>query len=314
MTEATCNVEGCDKPVRGHGVCRNHLYRLQKYGDPLGGMPPKPTSCKIDGCDKPRKGGGWCAMHYQRWMRHGDPLKILYLQPAKTCSIDGCDDIVQGRGWCNKHWLRWKRHGDPLAGGPAKVDMATNLGRTCSIEGCDKPARARGWCATHHARWLRNGSTNEPKRRWKAPAPCSVEGCTDPADARGWCDKHYQRWRNHGDPLVNLVSEIVNCCSEPKCERRAMKVGVCWKHYREIRRRLEKEQNYRCAICGVHEDDAPDKKLRFDHDHVTRRPRALLCHHCNCGLGHFKDNPDLLRAAIRYLEEMKPGQLPLFAA
>lgn len=148
----------------------------------------------------------------------------------------------------------------------------SNLGRTCSVDGCDKAARARGWCATHHARWLRNGSTDEPVRRWKTPVPCSIEGCTDPADARGWCNKHYLRWREHGDPLVNLVPEIVNYCSEPGCLRRAMKVGVCWKHYREIRRHLEELQDHRCAICGVHEDDAPDKKLRFDHNHTTGRP------------------------------------------
>jgi hypothetical protein len=314
MAETTCSVENCDKPVRGHGVCRNHLYRLQKYGDPLGGMPPKPTACKIPGCGKPRKANGWCAMHYQRWLRHGDPMKTLYLQPPKACSVDGCGDIAMARGWCSKHWQRWQQWGDPLRCARAKADMIPNLGRTCSVEGCDKAARAKGWCGTHHSRWLRRGSTDLPQRQTRTVPPCSIEDCADPSDAQGLCNKHYMRLRIHGDPQVCLVSEIVDFCSEPDCRHRAMKVGVCWKHYREIRLRLEKEQNYRCAICGIHENDAPGKKLRFDHDHVTRRPRALLCHHCNVGLGHFKDNPDLLRAAVRYLEETKSGQLTLFAA
>lgn len=30
--------------------------------------------------------------------------------------------------------------------------------------------------------------------------------------------------------------------------------------------------------------------------------RALLCHRCNLAIGGFSDNPDLLRAAISYLE------------
>lgn len=29
--------------------------------------------------------------------------------------------------------------------------------------------------------------------------------------------------------------------------------------------------------------------------------RGVLCHSCNVALGHFKDDPDLLLAAIRYL-------------
>ena len=76
------------------------------------------------------------------------------------------------------------------------------------------------------------------------------------------------------------------------------------------------EQDGKCKICGIPEDQAPRKMLHLDHDHVTDRPRALLCHHCNVGIGHFKESAGLLHAAIRYLEANAPGdgQLPLFAA
>jgi hypothetical protein len=143
---------------------------------------------------------------------------------------------------------------------------------------------------------------------------CSVDGCDDPSETRGWCEKHYQRWRIHGDPTTFLYSEIVTSCSQPGCDRRIAKAGVCWKHYRHFKAMFMAEQEGKCAICGVHEDDASDHRLRLDHDHATGQPRALLCHHCNVGLGHFRDRPELLRAAARYVEEMKPGQLPLFAA
>ena len=35
--ESICSIPECGKPVKGHGLCENHRYRLQKHGDPLGG-------------------------------------------------------------------------------------------------------------------------------------------------------------------------------------------------------------------------------------------------------------------------------------
>lgn len=51
----------------------------------------------------------------------------------------------------------------------------------------------------------------------------------------------------------------------------------------------------KCAICGS------SYRLHIDHDHKTGQLRGLLCHFCNTGLGHFRDSPERLRAAIAYL-------------
>lgn len=51
-----------------------------------------------------------------------------------------------------------------------------------------------------------------------------------------------------------------------------------------------------CIICGK------PAKLSVDHDHQTGDVRGGLCTNCNLGLGHFKDNPELLRLAALYLE------------
>lgn len=64
---------------------------------------------------------------------------------------------------------------------------------------------------------------------------------------------------------------------------------------------LRAAQHYRCALCGRHEDRLP-LGLMVDHHHRSGTVRALLCHSCNAGLGHFRESPETLRAALAYLE------------
>ena len=72
--------------------------------------------------------------------------------------------------------------------------------------------------------------------------------------------------------------------------------GISHDDYLEI---LE-AQNGRCAICGT---DVPGGKGAFhvDHCHSSGQVRGLLCHSCNVGLGHFKDQESLLLKAALYL-------------
>ena len=43
--------------------------------------------------------------------------------------------------------------------------------------------------------------------------------------------------------------------------------------------------------------------VHVDHNHATGKVRGLLCNHCNIGLGHFKESPDMLQSALDYLQE-----------
>lgn len=77
---------------------------------------------------------------------------------------------------------------------------------------------------------------------------------------------------------------------------------------------LEESQDHACAICQTKLKDLDDERRigrRVDHDHVTGRIRGLLCDGCNKGLGHFRDQPDLLREAARYLDQ---GGVPMAQA
>lgn len=58
--------------------------------------------------------------------------------------------------------------------------------------------------------------------------------------------------------------------------------------------KLIKTTNY-CTICGSKD------QLVVDHDHKNHKVRGMLCNHCNRGLGHFRDDPELLEFARIYL-------------
>lgn len=65
--------------------------------------------------------------------------------------------------------------------------------------------------------------------------------------------------------------------------------------------RMFAEQDGRCAAC----DGRSEKRLHIDHDHSTGRIRGLLCENCNLGIGKFKDDPERLESAARYLREVR---------
>ena len=66
-------------------------------------------------------------------------------------------------------------------------------------------------------------------------------------------------------------------------------------------------QNYKCAICNKNAEDNKRgnkiQSLNIDHGHKTKQVRGLLCHQCNSGLGHFKDNTEFLLKAVDYLHK-----------
>jgi hypothetical protein len=96
------------------------------------------------------------------------------------------------------------------------------------------------------------------------------------------------------------------CAEDPKY-RRKVNAWVKWARLKhdygitpEEYRAMVKRQKGRCAIC--------EKKFRrrrergLDHCHYCHFVRGLLCTLCNLGIGYFKDQPKLLKRAVKYLE------------
>lgn len=65
-----------------------------------------------------------------------------------------------------------------------------------------------------------------------------------------------------------------------------------------------------CASCGRPREPG-ERRFPVDHCHTTHEIRGILCHNCNLGLGQFKEDPSLLRAAIEYLARPRVVQFKL---
>tara|TARA_R110000744_G_scaffold336996_1_gene442270 strand:+ start:296 stop:640 length:345 start_codon:yes stop_codon:yes gene_type:complete len=98
-----------------------------------------------------------------------------------------------------------------------------------------------------------------------------------------------------------------NCCWKGCDLPRYSKQGYCKSHaaryMRSYKFGITEEQlvellkTKRCELC--------DNELtiqHIDHCHKTGKIRGVLCNGCNTGLGKFKDDVELMRKAIRYLE------------
>lgn len=79
--------------------------------------------------------------------------------------------------------------------------------------------------------------------------------------------------------------------------------NISLEQYNEMLR----SQKHKCKICQKDETEVFKQTLYVDHNHTTGQVRGLLCHPCNAGLGHFRENQDLLDAAKQYIKEYSNG-------
>ena len=146
------------------------------------------------------------------------------------------------------------------------------------------PERAREMARASRQRNL--ASARERNRRWMATHPeyRSKYG-SDPAV------KERERARR-ANPDFRLRKAAVAYCVSP-----------CSLRY------LYDEQEGRCAVC--YSELTPGKTTVVDHDHRTGRVRGFLCQRCNVVLGMARDDPSILRSAIRYLSQPPAAALPV---
>jgi predicted nucleic acid-binding Zn ribbon protein len=241
---------------------------------------------------------------------------------TSVCRTAGCERTdISARGLCSPCYQRAKYH--------EKLDaVAPDPGQTCAR--CSKPIPAeRRWGAKYCSTTCKNAAIdarkrenaeayNESRRRARGEIdgrPCLGCGEALPRSARldaKYCsvkcgDSFRNRLRQEAKEAAKrtcpgcggpLPKKRRTFCSE-ECRTDARR-GHAYGLTVEALAALFTSQDGRCAICGT--DEWGPKGSQVDHCHDTGAVRGVLCTNCNNGLGRFRDDPALLRAAADYLE------------
>lgn len=239
------------------------------------------------------------------------------------CYAEGCERDAKKKGLCGLHYQRLKNRGDF---GRDKADYS-NV--TCKAPDCDARARSERYCIHHYNAFYRTGSVDNVRVNVRNKGMvCSVDGCEESATKVGMCHSHYQMKWVYGR-TEKLGFEWRALDSRRPDETKTEWIARQWKQQKErnpdmeIGRRLEAvygitradyaemlvKQNNACYICeepetSMHRRDGKErvKRLAVDHCHTTGKVRKLLCTRCNHTLGRVKEDVDILRAMINYIE------------
>lgn len=111
--------------------------------------------------------------------------------------------------------------------------------------------------------------------------------------------------RDKEDFDINQTDAQGRKTTRPSCKSCRVNIdGVALKT--EEKKKLDAIKPTRFFICPICEKASiPEITANVvrDHDHLTGNAREWICDSCNTGLGRFKDNIDLLKKAIAYLEK-----------
>ncbi len=305
MSDRKCDVEGCNRKGdrvfpdnRSKRICETHFKRWEKTGRfavnrPEGWGEERNRKYKEKECIhckqvKKIAAKGLCRACYYRLNKTGS-LEYQRKGKINICSVEGCTDRVVSNGLCDKHRKSMERHG--------KINH-----RPSDWGERQKHPLYHYWSDTKRRETL--NICEEWKNDFWSFVDCVKERPSKnhflrAVDVNQLLGPGNWRWV---EGLTEASRQMANNFKRSVSDRKRAKVS------REEREQLLLKVNHCCEICGTDtsNNDCPvtgteRKTLCIDHDHETGELRGVLCRACNSGLGHFKDSPALLQAAIDYL-------------
>lgn len=201
------------------------------------------------------------------------------------------------------------RHGDRIdCSQTVFVDMATEVLVSCSKHGkyLAKP-RTLLECGTGCKECAKEARLAARIKTMQEMLASGVKKCSKCKEV-----KPHAEFAKTKDKPSGMVSHCKSCIRN-KCKalwkEGSIRDSVYQRKYgislSEYHRLFDKQKGV-CRICGAADPGghgSKNKRFYVDHCHKTGIVRGLLCHHCNVGLGSFKDDVGILTKAIEYLSK-----------
>ena len=110
------------------------------------------------------------------------------------------------------------------------------------------------------------------------------------------------RWRLENPDKYASLRGRFNSGDAKKVHRLKSEYGLSLDQYAEMLDRA----GGACEICGRDPYEVSSHGPCIDHCHESSKVRGILCYSCNVAIGHFRDDSNVLRKAIEYLETHAP--------
>jgi len=216
----------------------------------------------------------------------------------EKCYVHGCDKPVVAKGVCQKHYMRLFRRGNVDESRP--VDWGQR----------EKHSAFKTWCGLRRYHrlntqksWLDNfwnfvKDIPEKPENSRAHRP-------DPSKPWGVDNFYWKERRALNRNKKEYARQWAKNARKANADyyfdqdlKRKYKVSLDW-----YQKTLSEQSNV-CAICKQTEALKIRGKIvlmAVDHCHKTGIVRGLLCSNCNRAIGLFKDDVNVLKNAIKYL-------------
>ena len=214
-----------------------------------------------------------------------------------VCSVWDCNKPKKTKGYCANHYAQYWRTG--------------NVNKTIDGNKRKHP---------FYALWFERKQANMLCEEW-LDFKCFVEGVSPKPEGNYFLIRLRKepfgpnnfKWQEHlkrkkGESKKDWYARkwAARQIQNPGMERARnfqRKYGLTIDQYNE----KLKNQNEVCAICGEKETSVDPKtsgarRLAVDHCHDTNKIRSLLCWRCNATIGKVKEDVELLKKMIAYLE------------